>query len=168
MKYKPLLFLILNILISACSINNKPGVSNKKIVLTTAAIIEVCKNKQPKGIVLIERGKEPWGYALPGGKVEYGETVEHAIRREMKEEVNLELYNLKLIGVHSEPSRDPRHHSVEVTYQATAFNNPTAGDDAAKAFIVTHDQIPWGKFAFDHEMIVKNYLLKRDIKKICD
>jgi 8-oxo-dGTP diphosphatase len=132
---------------------------HKSPILTTAAIIEVYdNNNQFLGIVLIERGKEPWGKALPGGKVEYGETVEHAVRREMMEEVNLELSDLKQFHVYSDPTRDFRHHSVEVTYFAKAYKLPKAGDDAAKAFIVKLEDIPWDDLAFDHAQILKDYL----------
>ncbi|OJU79995.1 MAG: hypothetical protein BGO10_01385 [Chlamydia sp. 32-24] len=111
-------------------------------MLTTTAIIEVYQGSQFKGIVLIERGKAPFGKAIPGGKVEYGETVENAVRREMMEEVNLELQDLKQFHVYSEPSRDFRHHSIEVTHLAKAFDLPAAGDDAAKAFVVRLEDIP--------------------------
>src|SRR5271169_3576438 len=110
-------------------------------ILTTTAIIEVYEGGQFQGIVLIERGKTPFGKAIPGGKVEYGETVEQAVRREMREEVNLELNNLRQFHVYSDPSRDFRHHSVEVTHIAKAYQVPMAGDDAAKAFIVKLEDI---------------------------
>ena len=110
------------------------------------------------GIVLIERGKAPWGTALPGGKVEYGETVENAIRREMMEEVNLELFDLHQFHVYSDPTRDFRHHSVEVTYLAKAYQRPKSGDDAAKAWISKISDIPWDNMAFDHAKILKDYL----------
>lgn len=131
---------------------------HKPPILTTAAIIEVYDHDQFKGIVLIERGKAPFGKALPGGKVEYGETVETAIRREMMEEVHLELQDLQQFHVYSDPTRDFRHHSVEVTYLAKAFSAPTAGDDAAKAFLVKVEDIPWNEFAFDHAQILRDYL----------
>src|ERR1700722_6438532 len=107
----------------------------KPPVLATTAIIEVYEASQFKGIVLIERGKAPFGKAIPGGKVEYGETVETAVRREMMEEVNLELNDLRQFHVYSDPSRDFRHHSVEVAHIAKAYKFPIAGDDASKAFI---------------------------------
>lgn len=130
-------------------------------ILTTTAIIEIYKEKEFKGIVLIERGKAPWGKAIPGGKVEYGETVEDAVRREMKEEVNLELYDLRQFHVYSDPSRDFRHHSVEVTYLAKAFQDPIAGDDAAAAWVINIEDIPWDHLAFDHANILKDYLSYR-------
>lgn len=131
---------------------------HKPPILTTTAIIEVYDHEKFTGIVLIERGKAPFGKAIPGGKVEYGETVEHAVRREMLEEVNLELQDLKQFHVYSEPSRDFRHHSVEVTHIAKTFSLPAAGDDAAKVFVVKIDDIPWNELAFDHSQILHDYL----------
>jgi 8-oxo-dGTP diphosphatase len=130
-------------------------------ILTTTAIIEVYDGDELQGIVLIERGKAPWGKAIPGGKVEYGETVEEAVRREMMEEVNLELHGLRQFHVYSDPSRDFRHHSVEVAHLAKAFHAPRAGDDAAEAWVVKLADIPWDNLAFDHAQILQDYLLFR-------
>ncbi len=127
-------------------------------ILTTTAIIEIYDQGQFMGIVLIERGKAPFGKAIPGGKVEYGETVESAVRREMMEEVNVELCDLKQFHVYSEPTRDFRHHSIEVTHIAKAFSLPSAGDDAAKAFVVKFEDIPWDELAFDHAQILHDYI----------
>lgn len=146
------------LLITLATLNAK---EHKPPILTTAAIIEVYENEEFKGIVLIERGKEPFGKALPGGKVEYGETVENAIRREMQEEVGLELSDLKQFHVYSDPTRDFRHHSVEVTHLAKAYSKPNAGDDAKNAFVVTLDNIPWTELAFDHATILNDYLAWR-------
>lgn len=132
--------------------------AHKPPILTTTAIIEIHESGQFKGIVLIERGKAPFGKAIPGGKVEYGETVENAVRREMMEEVNLELNDLRQFHVYSDPSRDFRHHSIEVAHIAKAYQSPTAGDDAAKAFIVKLEDIPWTELAFDHTLVLKDYL----------
>jgi len=132
--------------------------AHKPPILTTTAIIEIHEGGQFKGIVLIERGKAPFGKAIPGGKVEYGETVENAVRREMMEEVNLELNDLRQFHVYSDPTRDFRHHSVEVAYVAKAFRSPSAGDDAAKAFIVKLEDIPWKELAFDHAQVLKDYI----------
>jgi len=131
---------------------------HKPPILTTTAIIEVYLEGKFQGIVLIERGKAPFGKALPGGKVEYGESVESAVRREMQEEVNLELQDLEQFHVYSDPSRDFRHHSVEVTHIAKAFHLPSAGDDAAEAFVVPIGDIPWSDLAFDHGQILHDYL----------
>lgn len=135
---------------------------HKPPILTTAAIIEIYQEDVFQGIVLIERGKAPWGKALPGGKVEYGETVETAIRREMMEEVHLELLDLQQFHVYSDPKRDFRHHSVEVTHLAKALTLPIAGDDAAKAFVVPLEDIPWEEMAFDHATILRDYLKYRE------
>lgn len=130
----------------------------KPPVLAATAIIEIYDQSEFKGIVLIDRGKAPFGKAIPGGKVEYGETVENAVRREMLEEVNLELHDLKQFHVYSEPTRDFRHHTVEVTHLAKSSKTPIAGDDATMAHIVKLTDIPWNELAFDHAMILKDYL----------
>lgn len=156
---KFLLYLAVILLPVVIFASNQPtNAVHKPPILTTGAIIEIHDHDIFKGIVLIERGKAPFGKALPGGKVEYGETVENAIRREMMEEVNLELHNLRQFHVYSDPNRDFRHHSVEVTYLAIAYNEPFAGDDAAKAFVVKFEDIPWNELAFDHAQILKDYL----------
>ncbi len=140
---------------------------HKPPILTTTAIIEVYDQGEFQGIVLIERGKAPWGKAIPGGKVEYGETVEAAVRREMMEEVNLELHDLRQFHVYSDPTRDFRHHSVEVAHIAKAFQKPEAGDDAAQAWVVPFEDIPWDDLAFDHAQVLKDYLEFRNLECCC-
>jgi 8-oxo-dGTP diphosphatase len=110
-------------------------------------------------IVLIRRKNEPFknGYALPGGFVEEGETVEEACRREVKEETNLELHDLRLVGVYSDPHRDPRGHVVSVAFAARAdLSQLRAGDDAAQAEVVRN----WRDhaLAFDHRQIIEDSL----------
>lgn len=161
--FKKYLIVLLLVLVSSSSFANVQK-EHKPPILTTTAIIEVYDNDQFLGVVLIERGKSPLGKALPGGKVEYGETVENAIRREMMEEVNLELFDLKQFHVYSDPKRDFRHHSVEVTYLAKAYHKPLAGDDAAEAWISKISDIPWNEMVFDHALILKNYLEYKESK----
>lgn len=155
-QFRNRVFLLLFALL--VSISSTHAGEHKPPVLTTAAIIEVFDQDKMVGIVLIERGKAPWGKALPGGKVDIGETVEQAIRREMQEEVGLELENLKQFHVYSDPKRDFRHHSIEVTHLAQSHSKPQAGDDAAAAFVVSLDMIPWKELAFDHALILQDYL----------
>ena len=81
--------------------------------------------------MLVRRGHPPPGHALPGGFVDIGETVEHAARREAREETGLEVKLGELLGVYSDPARDPRGHTVAIVYVATARGEPVAGDDAA-------------------------------------
>lgn len=139
-----------------------PMPAYKPPVLATSAIIEVYDNGNFLGIVLIERGKTPIGKALPGGKVEYGESVEQAVRREMMEEVCLELDDLRQFHVYSNPDRDPRRHTVDVIHLAKSYTAPTAGDDAASASIVPLDKIPFDELVFDHAQILKDYLKYRE------
>lgn len=144
-----------------------PMPSHKPPILTTTAIIEVYEAGEFKGIVLIDRGKAPWGKAIPGGKVEYGETVENAVRREMMEEVNLSLSDLRQFHVYSDPKRDFRHHSVEVTHIAKAYQLPRAGDDAAKAYVIRLEDIPWKELAFDHAQILEDYIQWKNNHQTC-
>jgi 8-oxo-dGTP diphosphatase len=112
-------------------------------------------------IVLIERKNPPFGWALPGGFVDVGETVEAAVRREMMEETGLELYDLRQFHVYSDPKRDARMHTVAVVFTANAKQEPRAGDDAKNAKLFGRDEIlkmeDSGQFAFDHGSILKDY-----------
>ncbi|OGJ63302.1 hypothetical protein A3A67_00650 [Candidatus Peribacteria bacterium RIFCSPLOWO2_01_FULL_51_18] len=107
------------------------------------------------GLVLIKRDKYPFegSCALPGGFVEYGETVEQACTREVKEETGLDISELELIGVYSEPDRDPRGHTVTVAFLAGSVSGEQkAGDDAREVEVVRDWQDL--KLAFDHNKIV--------------
>jgi len=131
------------------------GADHKPPILTTTGIIEIYEGEQFEEIVLIERGKVPFGKAIPGGKFEYGETVENAVRREMEEQVNLDLSDLRQFHVYSDPTGDFGHHSGEVAHVAKAYRSPTAVDDAAEAFVVN---IPRTELAFAHAQILRDYL----------
>jgi 8-oxo-dGTP diphosphatase len=118
---------------------------------TVDAIIEVTG-----GIVLIKRRFPPPGWALPGGFVEYGETVEAAAIREAEEETGLKVTLTDLLGVYSDPHRDPRRHTIAVVFMATASGAPVGGDDAAEARVFTPASLPT-PLAFDHSLILEDY-----------
>ncbi len=111
-----------------------------------------------QGIVLIERLNPPTGLALPGGFVDIGETVEHALVREMKEELTLDVRISALLGVYSDPARDARGHTVSIVYICKAFGIPRGGDDAKEAFVYSPDDLPMEKLVFDHAQILQDYL----------
>ncbi len=110
-------------------------------------------------IVLIERSHPPPGHALPGGFVDVGETVEDAARREVQEETGLEVRLIRLLGVYSEPARDPRGHTVSIVYVGTATGTPRAGDDAGAILVIDPARAP--VLAFDHARILGDYLAER-------
>jgi len=110
------------------------------------------------GVVLIKRGNEPFEgmWAIPGGFVEYGETVEGAARREAREETGLKVELEELVGVYSEPDRDPRGHTVSIVFSARKVDGILeAGTDAS--YVKVFNEVPWNKLAFDHEKILKEY-----------
>ncbi|MCX8015446.1 MAG: NUDIX hydrolase [candidate division WOR-3 bacterium] len=111
-------------------------------------------------IVLIKRKNPPYGWALPGGYVEYGESVEEAAIREIKEETGLDLKELKQFHVYSKPERDPRGHTVSVVFTAKGIGEPKASDDASEIGIFAIDNLP-EPIAFDHLQILKDYAQKR-------
>ncbi len=111
-------------------------------------------------VLLVKRGREPFKgmYALPGGFVDYGEKTEDAIVREMKEETGLEVEVEGLLGVYSDPHRDPRGHTVSVVYVLRLKGGKlSAGDDASEAAFFPLDSLP--QLAFDHEKILRDFSL---------
>ncbi len=111
-----------------------------------------------KRIVLIERLNEPKGWALPGGFVNYGETVEEAVCREVREETGLSLSGLRQFRVYSAPDRDPRRHCVSVVFVARGRGKLKAGDDARAYKLVALDKAIEENLVFDHRQIITDYL----------
>lgn len=108
------------------------------------------------GIVLIERKNPPYGWALPGGFVDYGESLEAAAAREAKEETGLELTEVRQFRAYSAPERDPRHHTVSVVFTAKGHGEPVAADDAGRLRVFPVDRLPT-ELAFDHKQILTDY-----------
>jgi ADP-ribose pyrophosphatase YjhB (NUDIX family) len=135
----------------------------KKVVVyrnpypTVDVIIEL-----PSGIVLIKRKNPPFGWALPGGFINYGESAEVAAVREALEEVSLKVRLKYIHGVYSDPRRDPRHHSISIVFVGEAEGEPVAKDDAAEVGIFTEESLP-SPIVFDHKKILKDYF--RRLKK---
>ncbi len=115
------------------------------------------------GIVLIERKNDPQGWALPGGFVDYGETLESAAIREAAEETSLIVTDLSLLGCYSDPSRDPRHHTITTVFIAKGYGTPVAADDAKSLCIFSLDTLP-KELCFDHAQILADYAVSRDIR----
>lgn len=120
---------------------------------TVDAIIEI-----DDGIVLIQRSNPPFGWALPGGFVDYAETLEEAIIREAKEETGLDIYDLKQFHTYSEPGRDPRFHTISTVYIARGKGKPEFGSDAASLKVIKLNEIDNLDFAFDHKKILQDYI----------
>ncbi len=108
------------------------------------------------GVVLIKRNNPPHGWALPGGFVDYGESLENAAKREAVEETSLDVDLVEQFHCYSDPDRDPRHHTVTTVYIAKAQGFPRGADDAKKAQIFTKEKIP-EQLTFDHGKILEDY-----------
>lgn len=128
-------------------------------LLTVDIIIEI----ESQGIVLIKRKNPPYGWAIPGGFVDYGESLENAALREAKEETNLDVKLIRQFHTYSDPKRDPRHHSVSTVYIAKAKGEPKAKDDALEIGIFAESNLP-EEIAFDHRSILGDYF--KNIEKI--
>jgi ADP-ribose pyrophosphatase YjhB (NUDIX family) len=122
---------------------------------TVDIIIEI----ESEGIILIKRKNPPYGWAIPGGFVDYGESLEEAALREAKEETNLDVERLRQFHTYSDPQRDPRHHSISTVYVAKGRGKPRAKDDAIEIGIFTESSLP-REIAFDHRLILKDYFNK--------
>ena len=118
-------------------------------------------------IGLIKRVNPPNGWALPGGFIDYGESVENAAVREAKEETGLDIQIHHLLGVYSSPDRDPRFHTITTVYVATGSGIPTAGDDAQEIDFFDPNKIP-ETLAFDHSKILKDFIWWKKLSQNCD
>lgn len=126
--------------------------NHKNPVPTVDIIIEL----DGKGIVLIERKNPPYGWAIPGGFVDVGETLEEAARREAAEETELRVSIKTQMHAYSEPKRDPRFHTISIVFVAEAEGVPKARDDAKGIGVFTEESLP-EPLAFDHAKILKDY-----------
>ncbi len=124
-------------------------------VPTVDVIIELI-NQPNRPIILIERKNPPYGWALPGGFVDYGETVENAALREAQEEVSLAVNLVEQFHVYSDPKRDSRKHTLSIVFIATAKGKPQAADDAQNIAIFDLWELP-DNLCFDHQAILKDY-----------
>ena len=127
------------------------GKEYKNPIPTVDIIIEM-----EGGIVLIKRKNPPYGWALPGGFVEYGESLEDAAIREAKEETGLDVVELRQFHTYSDPDRDPRHHTISTVFTGKGRGFLKGSDDAVEAKIFTEDNLP-DEIAFDHRKILDDY-----------
>ncbi len=125
-------------------------------VPTVDIIIEIDREDGKEGIVLIERKNPPYGWALPGGFVDYGESLEEAAIREAKEETSLDIQLKNQFHTYSDPERDPRQHTNSTVYVAKAQGKPKAQDDAKEIGVFTEEEINF-PLAFDHQKILRDY-----------
>lgn len=114
-----------------------------------------------EGIVLIERRNPPFGWALPGGFVDYGESLESAAIREAREETSLDVTLKEQFHAYSDPHRDPRLHTITTVFIAGARGTPSAKDDAKNIDVFPKDSIP-SRLAFDHASILKDYFFWKE------
>jgi 8-oxo-dGTP diphosphatase len=130
-------------------------VAYKNPAPTVDLIIELV-DRPHRPIILIERLNPPYGWALPGGFVDYGESVETAALREAKEEIGLDVTLIEQFQVYSDPNRDARQHTISLVFLATAIGTPTAGDDAKHLSVFELWQLPQN-LCFDHDRILQDY-----------
>jgi 8-oxo-dGTP diphosphatase len=136
-------------------INLTKPVNYRNPAPTVDIIIEMV-DRPHRPIVLIERRNDPLGWAIPGGFVDYGESVEVAARREAQEETELSVELIEQFHVYSDPSRDPRQHTLSIVFIATAKGEPHAADDAKDVGIFEFWRVP-DHLCFDHNQILRDY-----------
>lgn len=127
----------------------------------TVDIIVELLDRPHRPIVLIERKNPPYGWAIPGGFVDYGESMETAACREAQEETGLDVRLVEQFHVYSNPERDPRQHTISLVFIATATGTPEAADDAKHLEVFDMWQIP-KNLCFDHDRVLQDYLTYRN------
>lgn len=128
--------------------------SDNSAFITVDAVIELNNDE----IVIVWRSSPPFGWALPGGFIDYEETLEQAVIREAKEETGLDITNIKQMGTYSNPGRDPRFRTIGTVFIASAKGIPKAGDDAAALKVIKLKEVDKLEFAFDHKKIIQDYI----------
>jgi 8-oxo-dGTP diphosphatase len=136
----------------------------KNPIPTVDIIIEMKHPSGKPGIVLIKRKNPPHGWALPGGFVDYNESLEHAAKREAKEETSLNIKIVNQMFTYSDPKRDPRFHTITTVYVARAKGTPEAKDDAGEIGVFSRDEIDF-PLAFDHAKILEDYFHSKEKKQ---
>ena len=129
--------------------------SHRNPAPTVDIIIELI-DRPERPIVLIERKNEPMGWAIPGGFVDYGESIETAAVREAEEEVSLKVKLIEQFYVYSAPDRDPRQHTLSIVFIAIAKGQPVAADDAKNLGIFNQYDLP-SNLCFDHDRVLEDY-----------
>jgi len=126
------------------------------VVRTPAPTVDIIIELDGGGIVLVDRKYPPFGWAIPGGFVEYGERLADAARREAKEETGLDVELVALLGCYSDPARDPRRHTISTVFVARAHGQPVGADDALRASVFPIEALPT-PLCFDHATILEDY-----------
>lgn len=118
--------------------------------------VDIIIEFEGKGIILIKRKNPPYGWAIPGGFVDYSESLEEAALREAKEETSLDVELIRQLHSYSDPGRDPRQHNITTVFLARAKGTPKACDDAKEIGIFNKSNLP-EPLVFDHEEILKDF-----------
>ena len=118
--------------------------------------VDIILDLQGQGILLIERANPPYGWAMPGGYVDYGESLEEAAIREAKEETSLDVELVRQLHTYSDPARDPRQHNITTVFLARATGVPQAASDAKNTGVFNEHNLP-DNLAFDHATILRDY-----------
>ncbi len=140
---------------SNVALNFYKSVTYRNPIPTVDLIVELV-DRPHRPIVLIERKNPPYGWALPGGFVDYGESVETAAQREAKEETNLHVELIEQFQVYSDPKRDTRKHTISIVFLAIASGAPQAQDDARAVEVFEPWTVPT-ELCFDHDRILRDY-----------